>query len=248
MAGSMNWVTPLDLCGLRAVLEFSALNLDEVFFDCPIDTSVHNYAERMALYEDLPDNVTLSRARPSLNTNARETLIELNRVDSPESVEHILEAVQKAAYHVFGRGRVATACGTAIAAAAENVLDHAESPIGAFIAAQRYENSGLELACVDLGFGIPTTLRRRAQYAQLSDIEAIECALEDGVTSANDGDVGRGAGLADLCKTVRLAGHSTLTIHSGRAYVTVGSGAQIAQVTTPATAVVGTWIAVRLKP
>lgn len=248
MAGSMEFATPLNLCGLRAVLEFAAMNLDEVLFDCPNDVNVYNYIERMALFKDLPENVTLSRARPSLNINVRETLIELTRVGDPDSVEHILEAVQKAAYHEFGRNRVAKACGTAIAAAAENVLDHAQSPVSAFVAAQRYKDGGLELACVDLGLGIPTTLRRRAEYSQLSDIEAIECALKDGVTSSSDGDAGRGAGLADLCKTVRSAGHSTLTIHSGHAYVTVGKSSQMAQVTTPATAVIGTWIAVRLKP
>ena len=247
LAASMEWAAPLDLCGLRALIEFAALHVGEVFVDCPSNLNVNNYLERMSLYDDLPSNVSLSRDRPHLSTNASEKLIELRRVNSTESVESVVDAVQRAAYYTLGRNKVAKACGTAVAAAAENVLDHSESPIGAFIAAQTYRGTGLELACVDLGLGIPATLRRRSEYSHLGDAAVIQKALEDGVTSAQRDDQGRGAGLADLCKTVRRAGHSTLTIQSGHANVSVSNNIN-PQVTTPRVAFIGTWISIRLQP
>lgn len=247
MAASLEWTTPIELCGLRALIEIAAKHVDEVVFDCPMDNNVNNYLERMSLYEDMPANVRLSRDRPQLTTNFNEKLIELRRVDSTHSVEAIVDTVQRAAYYTLGRGRIAKACGTAVAAVAENVLDHAESPIGAFIAAQTYRGTGLELACVDLGLGIPTTLRRRPEFAQFDDATAVQKALEDGVTCAAEDNRGRGAGLADLYATVRRAGHSTLSIQSGRTSVSVGNSIA-PQISTPRIAVVGTWISIRLQP
>jgi hypothetical protein len=148
----------------------------------------------------------------------------------------------------FGNGPMAKACVSVIAAASENVLDHARSPIGALVAAQGYERTGLEVAIVDLGVGIPNRLRGNSQFGHLTDIEAVEHALRDGVTST--GEVGRGAGLAELIAAAEQVGRSTLVIQSGQAHFTVSSrdGTNHIYRTRPESAVPGTWISLRLQP
>jgi hypothetical protein len=247
MAGSLTFATPRELCGLRAVVEHAAAMADSVYLDCPVDENLHRYLERMAFYHDLPANVVLSRPRPRLRSvTAPDRLIEVRRIHSSDAVEELASCVWQAAAAQFGRGRVATACATAVAAATENVLDHARSPIGGLVAAQRYRDSGLDLAVVDLGLGIPATLTSLARYAHLSDLHAVQLALADGITCTDE--AGRGAGLCELVTAVQAAGSSTLVIQSGKAHVTANAVNSEVQLMTPATAVPGTWISLRLKP
>jgi len=249
LAGSLRFVTPLELCGLRALIDHAAQLADRVHFDDPLIPDVHNYLARMDFYSDLPPNVELSRKPPTIRRNdRRDNLIELCRIMSIEDVEALPERVWRIAHPHFGTGPTAKACGTAIAAATENVLDHARSPIGALVAAQRYDRAGLELAVVDLGLGIPTTLRANAEFGRLTDLDAVEQAVRDGVTST--GEKGRGAGLAELISTAQRAGNSTLVIQSGYAHLTVSSRGGLANIhrTCPGTPVPGTWISLRLQP
>ncbi len=248
MAGSLIFAAPQEVCGLRALLDYAAIQTDSVRFDCPTDPNVHNYLARMNFYEGLPSNVALSRPAPTLRRqNRRRNLVELCRIESTEDVENLMDGVWNVAQGQFGSGAMAKACATALGAATENVVDHAESPIGALVAAQRYERRGLELAVVDLGLGIPTTLRRNALHRGLSDLEAVQQALVDGVSSSQQ--VGRGAGLTELVATVRRARASTLAIQSGRAHLTISfrGGHQTSAYVTPADAVLGTWIFIRLE-
>lgn len=247
MAASMSVATPRDLCGLRALVEHAALVADSVHFDCPNDEQLHRYLDRMGFYDGLPANVAMSRQRPSLRGNRLSTkLIELRRIDSADAVEELANCVWHVAVAQFARGRVATACATAIASATENVLDHAKSPIGGFVAARRYDQSGIELAVVDLGLGIPATLRQKPKYADLSDLDAVQQALRDGVTCTDE--IGRGAGLSELIKAVRVAGTSTLVIQSSTAHVSANAGHTAVQLMTQAKPMPGTWISLRLKP
>jgi len=249
MAGSLSFATPQELCGLRALVEHAAMHAERVSFDCPGDDQANRYLARMDFYSDLPPNVVLTRTVPMLRRNdRRQQLVELRRVACADDVEALMDRVAKVAEGHFGKGTTATACATALGAATENVIDHAQSPVGAWVAAQRYRRTGLELAVVDLGLGIPTTLGRNPVHAGLSDLDAVELALEDRVTST--GQDGRGAGLAELRTAVRQAGNSTLVIRSGRAHLTIsqrGSEIQV-QRFTPSPAVPGTWIAIRLQP
>jgi hypothetical protein len=248
MAGSLTFTTPADLCGLRALLDHAARHAATVHVDCPTSGQVNRYLTRMNFYADLPDNVILSRPVPQVRRmNRKERLVELSRISCGDDVEPFIERAWEVTKGHLGSVPLATACATALGAATENVLDHARSPIGALVAAQRY-NDGLELAVVDLGLGIPTTLRREATYAGLSDLEAVERALDDGVTSTGEG--GRGAGLYELVSAVGRAGSSTLVIRSGRAHLTasVRSGIPSTQRTIPSSPVPGTWISVRLQP
>jgi hypothetical protein len=263
MAGSLDFATPKEVCGLRALIDHAATRADRVVFDCPSRRDVHAYLARANFYADLPPNVQLSRPPPVLRRrNRRLTLLELIRVVSTEDVEGLMDLVYEVAKGQFGIGPVATACTTAIGAAIENVVEHADSPIGALVSAQRYRRfrrrrannstlqvpkTGLELAVVDLGQGIPTTLSRHPNHRGLSDLEALERSLEDGVSSTSD--PGRGAGLAELVGAVGRTGHSTLELGSGRASLTLewANGNHYRQRAVPGYTIRGTWISLRLE-
>lgn len=195
MAGSLTFVTPRETCGLRALVDHAAAHADRVEFDCPANADVHRYLERVDFYEELPANVELSLPRPQLGRWDRsEQLIELVRIRSSDDVEQLMNRVSRVAAGQVGPGHVAKTFATAIGAATENVVDHAGSPIGALVAAQRYQTTGLELAVVDLGEGIPTTLARNPDHRGLGDLAAVERSLEEGVSGVSSTDDG-GRGL-----------------------------------------------------
>ncbi|MHB8438518.1 MAG: hypothetical protein ACYDD4_05070 [Acidimicrobiales bacterium] len=248
MAASFGFATPLDICGLRAVIDLAAIRADAVYLDCPASQDVHRYLARMDFYEGLPSNVTMSASVPKIKRkDRRQNLVELGRYSIGDDLGVFIESVFGVTKSHFDDGRLASACATALGAATENVLNHSESPIGALVAAQRYR-TGLELAVVDLGQGIPTTLRRNVQHAHLSDIEAIEESLIDGVSCT--GEPNRGSGMHELVTAIQRAGNSTMVIRSGRGHVTIGvkDGAAHIGRRTPAHEVRGTWISVRLEP
>jgi hypothetical protein len=170
------------------------------------------------------------------------------RISTSNDVEALMDRVWRVAKSQFGTGRAAAVSATAIAAATENVIDHAQSPFGAYVSAQRYQRSRVELAVVDLGHGIPATLRQNPSHVGLSDLEALERALDDGISSVCD--PGRGAGLAELVKGIAQAGNSSLRLRSGRAELALGweNGNEQRNRTVPAYPVRGTWISVILEP
>ena len=99
----------------------------------------------------------------------------------------------------------------------DNVLNHAQSVTGGLIQLSVLEQAHrfVELVVVDAGIGIPNSLR--STRPDLTDIEALELAIREGVT--RDTNVGQGNGLFgtfQLCEKskgfLRIdSGHATLT-------------------------------------
>lgn len=248
MAASLTFATPIDLCTMRALIDYASLHADEVLVDCPVDDQVNRYLTRMDFYADLSDKVVLSKPAPRVRRNdRRKSLIELLRIGCNTDAESVIVKAWEVTKGQFGPGPIAKACATALGAAIENVNDHSKSPVGAFVAAQRYQQTGLELAVVDLGLGIPTTLRSHPDYQRHTDLDAVRLSLADNVTST--GEDGRGGGLPELVDAVQRAGDSTLTIRSGEAHLTINvrSGKTEEQSQTQAVHVPGTWISLRLQ-
>ena len=103
MAGSMDFVTPREICGLRALVDHAAAHAEKVVLDCPTNSDVHIYLERLDFYARLPANVELTRARPQLQRRDRQgQLIELTRIRSTEDVEDLMDRVSKAAIGQVG--------------------------------------------------------------------------------------------------------------------------------------------------
>lgn len=248
LAGSALFLTPREICGLRALIEWAARVAGRVVFHSPVSADLHRYLARVNFYAELPENVEITQPVPALRRrDRRERLVELVRIRTAQDVEALFGRVSDVARGQFGAGSAAArACATAVAAATENAIEHALSPIGALVSAQRYQGTGLELAVVDLGRGIPTTLRQNPRHSDLSDLDAVENALEDGVSSVQER--GRGGGLAELVRDVGRVGQASLRLSSGDAELALGWGNGLASFnrSIPASHVRGTWIAVRL--
>jgi hypothetical protein len=105
----------------------------------------------------------------------------------------------------------------------QNVVEHAGSPVGGFIAAQRYKAGAPEerivVAVGDVGVGIRESLRVR--YGDMTDAESIRRAIQWHVSRVPD--EGRGQGLPGVVDGVRGLG-GTVWIRSGAASRTVTRG------------------------
>src|SRR4051794_959107 len=107
-AGSLNFATPREICGLRALIDRTAAYGNHVIFDCPRDLDVHRYLERVDFYENLPANVELSEPRPVLRRQNRNShLIELLTIRSGDDVARLMARVHELARGEFGPERIA---------------------------------------------------------------------------------------------------------------------------------------------
>ncbi len=127
----------------------------------------------------------------------------------------------------------------------QNVLDHAQSPVGGFVVAQggKRKASVFELAIADPGLGISASLRRIAKYESLdTDLAGIQEALKPGVTSNPEGN-NSGVGLSALRNAVRQNG-GTLIVRSGTAVVESG---RVERSADGLAALQGTLVAVKIR-
>jgi len=127
----------------------------------------------------------------------------------------------------------------------ENVIFHADAaPHGGVAAVQAFKNE-LEVAIVDLGVGIPTSLAKNPDYAELAqrdDLTAVQTALEPNVTSTPWRNRGWGLAFTELLLGLN-EGH--MTIRSEAGYVLRGS--KNADKLVPDQPLPGTLVAMRIK-
>lgn len=138
---------------------------------------------------------------------------------APQEQGRVLKRVAQASHAVlvedFGYDEVQAARFiTALSELCTNIYDHSApgGEVCGFLAMQAYRDA-VKFAVMDLGIGIPKSLRTR--YA-LEDAHLILKALEPGVSVRH----GRGLGLARVCQIVERQ-RGILNIRSGRAKVLV---------------------------
>jgi anti-sigma regulatory factor (Ser/Thr protein kinase) len=126
---------------------------------------------------------------------------------------------------------------------AENVVHHAESPIGGFAAAQGYPRKRkFEIAIVDMGIGIRASLAKNPAYADTaSDLDAIELALQKYVTATPERNAGTGL---FVTKLLMEANGGVLAVRSGNGAVYSGVEGKALQRETPFP---GTMVALRAR-
>lgn len=101
-----------------------------------------------------------------------------------------------------------------------NVWEHSISPVGAITCGQHFPRlKQLSLTILDLGIGIPTSVRNFLKQPSLSDLDAIRWALQRGNSTGVRGTA-RGLGLDLLHQFVRH-NHGSLEIYSYHAHVTI---------------------------
>lgn len=100
----------------------------------------------------------------------------------------------------------------AINEVSDNVLAHAESPVGGLVQLSAFsEQRRVELTVADAGVGIPETLRQ-ALPELFPDSRALEKAVQEGVTRSKA--IGRGNGLFGTLEIARVS-NGYIHIHSG---------------------------------
>ena len=101
-----------------------------------------------------------------------------------------------------------------------NVIEHAGSPHGAFVAAQYYPKSNsIRIGIVDTGIGIKTSLQR--SHRVNTDLDAIRLALMPGITgtTAREGGTSENAGAGlFFIKSIASINQDFLAIYSGSGF------------------------------
>ena len=125
---------------------------------------------------------------------------------------------------------------------ADNVLVHAESPVGGLVQVTTFNKKNQQVAFVvaDAGLGIPTTMRT-THMELVADSDALFQAIREGVT--RDKSVGQGNGLFGTLEICRVSG-GTFSIGSGQGLLYYnedrGVHARKEQLPFPGTVVAGT--------
>lgn len=165
--------------------------------NCP-NESVINYWERMKALE-------LMNAKTRRRLRARPTagrFVEMHEVTS-ESIGPTIDAIMDVFLHAYiAKKNHLEAVEWILAEMLANVDEHSEDSGCAVAIAQRYEDAGeLELAVVDRGIGLTESLSHIRPG--LTDQEAVELAVEEGVSGKGSG---RGNGLAGTAQIARVNG------------------------------------------
>src|ERR1700735_2473153 len=94
LAGSAMFLSPREICGLRALIDLSAQVTGRVVFHSPVSGDLHRYLARVNFYADLPANVEITQPVPALKRrDRRERLLEVSRIRTPDDVEALFGRV-----------------------------------------------------------------------------------------------------------------------------------------------------------
>lgn len=249
---SLRFAVPSFLLRLRSFIDWHCIQGTSVEVLMPDNPDVNHYLMRMRLGRDLPRQATLTDALHVQEHDRGSVLIPLTRLASLPDVDQLdydLQGLMSAHFSQGNMPQLAKTFHQAVAELCGNAAEHGgDSRIGAYIAAQRYQNSRCSLAISDLGIGVPTHLRQR--YASWSDEHALEKVTEPGVSGVVD-DPHRGYGLAYVLEAAERSAlrSATVQIRSGSAMATaqVVGNRTTRQAQSRSGDLPGTWLAVELR-
>lgn len=230
-ASQLGFVSPVDVAGTLALAHRAAdLNIPTLF-KTPYDPAVCRYLSAVGFFDLLPAH---SKVRGSIPTTSSMpdygAMLPVTRLTSTNQkmVCDTLGAVITDYYRKFFPGvdaglPVFRACGELIS----NAVEHGESHIGAFVAAQTHTGATtggiprMEFAVCDNGVGVLDSLRHNPKFEALADdAPALRAALRRGVSGAGDH---RGDGLYHVIRDTTIRGDVTFTMRSGGAEILVTS-------------------------
>lgn len=216
----VDFVTPGGMVGLACLIEGWALEWDPVSLVPPAD-EVAGYMARMDLFKHLGSKISLGRSLSHLEDRSRypAPLSEVRKVHTPGDVT-VVTAQFGSILRSCGVGEAEVQhCCQVLSESLTNVLNHAESPCGAYTAIQKWDKRNeVCVAVADAGLGIPATICDlvKAQGAASADHELIRVALEPGV-SRRPG-AGYGGGLDRALRSVG-DGRGRMKIWSSKGWV-----------------------------
>ena len=213
----VSFVDAYALAGLACFIASAARDGLPVELVLPENIDVRSWLSRMHLGEVLDAfEVRVEGVLPRVaERDRRDTLIELERFDDSFGSHRLASFIWQ---RLVGGvdGEVVNQLFEAAGELGQNVVEHAGSPVGGFIAAQRYKAGAPEerivVAVGDVGVGIRESLR--ARYGDMPDAKAIRRAVQWNVSSIPD--EGRGQGLPGVVEGVKALG-GVVWIRSGAA-------------------------------
>jgi hypothetical protein len=220
----VSFVDAYALTGLACFIASAAGNGIPVQLLLPNDADVRSWLSRMHLRDVLDAfDVRVEGVLPRVAERDRtDTLIELERFNDSHGSDRLASFIWERLKGGVD-GEVVNQLFEATGELGQNVVEHAGSPVGGFIAAQRYKAGAPEerivVAVGDVGVGIRESLRVR--YGDMTDAESIRRAIQWHVSRVPD--EGRGQGLPGVVDGVRGLG-GTVWIRSGAASRTVTRG------------------------
>jgi hypothetical protein len=209
------------LVGLACFIASAARDGFPVDLVLPEDLDVRSWLSRMHLGDVLDAfEVRVQGALPRVaERDRRDTLIELKRFGDTHGSDRLASFVWER-LEGGADGEVVNQLFEATGELGLNVVEHAGSPAGGFVAAQRYKAGTPEeriiVAVGDVGIGIRESLRPR--YGDMTDAEAVRRAIQWNVSRIQD--EGRGQGLPGVVDGVRGLG-GVVWIRSGVALRTI---------------------------
>lgn len=174
----------------------------------PKRRNVNVYLQDVGLYEAMG---LAGQFRPRQARSDRVDLVHIRALE-PLFIDKLLDFLER--MQPFAPGLRAS-IRMSLLELVQNFAEHSGSEMGAWASGQKYRNR-ITLCVLDLGKGIPRTLRTLAQYRRFRDPHLIELATEEGVSSIPSGH--RGRGLTIIRRFVRSNG-GTMTIISGNGRV-----------------------------
>ncbi len=169
----------------------------------PRREKVHTYLQDIGIYEAIGLGDRFPPRRPAGNKVDLAHIHTLN----PEFIDSLLDFMESNMPFAPGlRGSIRMS----LIELVQNFADHSGSAVGAWATGQKHQNR-ITLCVLDMGKGIPTTLRTLPKYRRHRDPHLIQLATEDGVSSFPGN---RGRGLTIIRRFVRSNG-GAMTIISG---------------------------------
>jgi hypothetical protein len=199
-----SFVDAYALVGLACFIASAARDGLPVRLVLPEDPDVRSWLSRMHLGAVIDAfGAWVEGALPRVpERDRRDTLIELERFDDAHGSDRLASFVWER-LEGGADGEVVNQLFEATGELGLNVVEHAGSPAGGFVAAQRYKAGMPEeriiVAVGDVGVGIRESLRPR--YGDMTDGEAIRRAIQWHVSRIPD--EGRGQGLPGVVDGVR---------------------------------------------
>ena len=213
----VTFIDAYGLVGLACYIAAAAGEGYSVQLRLPVSEELRTYLARMHLGEvidryDVESDGTLPEVR---ELDRRDSLIELQSFRDVHGSDRLAAFIWD---RLVGRAdsEVVTQLYEATGELGLKVVEHAGSPAGGFVAAQRYQRGQpgerAIVAVGDVGVGLRESLR--GLHGPMTDGEAIDRAIQRDVSRFSD--PGRGQGLASVVEGVRALG-GTVRIRTGGA-------------------------------
>ena len=218
----ITFIRPVGVVGLLAAIERIAKRRDvpKIDIHLPSNPDVRAYLRQAGVFDVMREYVSFQGLQPEdvIPQQVHERLmVPCTHFLKESDIDELSGQMEDLFYTEFlGYASLLQPCHEIFSELATNVVYHAESG-GGYVLAQQYNFSSgsvVDIAVADCGIGIRASLQKNPDITYLSsDVDAIELALSEGVTSVQE--LYRGYGLSHVANNVKGADDRKMTIRSG---------------------------------